>query len=60
MVSVICCDIDFSEKGEKERKLFHDAILKEYGINAPKEYDFGKISSDYDERGNISSNIVYI
>lgn len=55
MVSLICCDKEFSEKNEDKRKLLHDNILKELGINQQMEYSWGKISSDYDARGNVSS-----
>ena len=52
MVSLICCDKEFSEK--------HDDILNELGINQQMEYSWGKISSDYDVRSNVSSiNIMY-
>lgn len=60
MVSLICCDKEFEEKDEKERKKMHDDILKKIGIDNAKEYGWGKISSDYDARGNVSSiNIEY-
>ena len=32
MVSLICCDKEFSEKNEDKRKLLHDNILNELGI----------------------------
>lgn len=60
MVSLICCDKGFSEKDEVKRKKFHNDILKELGINQRKEYAWGKISSDYDARSNVSSiDIMY-
>ena len=55
MVSLICCDKEFSEKDEDKRKILHDDILNELGINQQMEYSWGKISSDYDARGNVSS-----
>ena len=55
MVSLICCDKEFQERNEDKRKLLHDNILKELGINQQMEYSWGKISSDYDARGNVSS-----
>lgn len=61
MVSFICCDFEFSDSDEPKRKLIHDEILREVGINIGVEYDWGKITSDYDSRSNLSSiNIVYI
>ena len=60
MVSLICCDKEFSEKNEDKRKLLHDDILNELGINQQMEYSWGKISSDYDARSNVSSiDIMY-
>lgn len=60
MVSLICCDKEFSEKDEDKRKILHDDILNELGINQQMEYSWGKISSDYDVRSNVSSiNIMY-
>lgn len=60
MVSLICCDKKFSERDEDKRKILHDHILNELGIEEQKEYSWGKISSDYDARSNVSSiNIMY-
>lgn len=60
MVSLICCDKEFSEKEEKKRKILHDEILNKLGINQQIEYSWGKISSTYDARSNISSiDIMY-
>ena len=60
MVSLICCDKEFSEKDEVKRKILHDDILNELGINQQMEYSWGKISSDYDARSNVSSiDIMY-
>lgn len=60
MVSLICCDEEFSEKDEDKRKILHDDILNKLGIKPQMEYSWGKISSDYDARSNLSSiNIMY-
>lgn len=60
MVSLVCCDKEFSEKDEYKRKKLHDDILRELGINQKKEYTWGEISSDYDVRSNVSSiDIMY-
>ena len=60
IVSLICSDKYFEAKNEKQRKEFHDHILKEYNIVSPKSYYWGNVSSCYDLRGNISSiNIMY-
>ena len=60
MVSLICCDKEFSEQDEKIRKELHDTILSELGLNSHMKYNWGEISSDFDARSNISSiNIIY-
>ena len=60
MVSLICCEKEFSEREEDKRKILHDDILNELGINQKMEYSWGKISSDYDARSNVSSiDIMY-
>ena len=60
MVSLICCDQEFSEIDEKKRKILHDNILRELGIRPQERYSWGRISSDYDSRSNLSSiNILY-
>ena len=57
---MICCDEEFSENDEDKRKILYDNILNKLGINQQMEYSWGKISSDYDARSNISSiDIVY-
>ncbi len=60
MVSLICCDKEFSEYDERKRKILHDDILNELGIRPQERCSWGKISSVYDARSNLSSiNIVY-
>ena len=60
MVSLICCDKEFSEQDEKKRKELHDTILSELGLNSHMKYNWGEISSDFDAGSNISSiNIIY-
>lgn len=60
LVSLMCCDKEYSEQTERERKVLHDNILKELGVKDRKRYDWGMISSDYDARSNISSiNVIY-
>lgn len=61
MLSLICCDEEFSEQDEKKRKMLHDNILNESGIGPQAKYHWGKILSDYDARGNVSSiDIIYL
>ena len=49
-----------ADKGLDKRKILHDDILNELGINQQMEYSWGKISSDYDARSNVSSiDIMY-
>ena len=38
MVSLICCDEEFSEKDEDKRKALHDDVLNELGINQQMKY----------------------
>lgn len=60
-VSLVCDDKEFSEEDENKRKLFHDEILNELGWNPRTEYSWGKISSNYDPRGNVSYiHILYV
>ena len=60
MVSLICCDKEVSEKDEAKRKILHDDILHELGINQQEDYNWGKICSNYDVRSNVSSiDITY-
>ena len=58
-VSLLCDDKKFTMENEPERKLFHDEILKEWGIIQPNKYDWGYITSKYDKRGNCS-NILFV
>lgn len=61
MVSLICCDKEFNENEEYKRKELHDNILRELRIESQVEYSWGKISSDYDVRSNLSSiNLTYL
>lgn len=60
MISLICCDKDFTPETEKERKVLHDKILSEHCIMNEKEFPWGKVTSEYDDRSNLSSiNLIY-
>ncbi len=60
MISLICCDEDFSPLTEKERKKLHDNILSQYHIMNEKEFFWGRVTSEYDDRSNLSSiNLIY-
>lgn len=60
MVSLICCEQEFSEQDEEKRKRFHDDILNASGLRPRERFHWGKISSDYDGRSNLSSiNVEY-
>lgn len=60
MLSLICCDEEYSEKDESKRKDLHDAILQEFGVFENSNFEWGEIKSIYDARSNISSiNIIY-
>ena len=43
MVSLICCDKEFSEQDEKKRKELHDTILNELGLNSHMKYNWGEV-----------------
>lgn len=55
IVSLICCDNEYEPEQEENRKILHDYILNEMGIEKEKIYQWGKISSVYDPKSNISS-----
>ncbi len=52
-------DYQFTPETEPERKKIHDEILASYNIVPGKDYGWGKITSTYDPRGNISSINIY-
>ena len=58
-VSLICGDEQYSEKNEYKRKERHDKILREYGISEKGEFDWGRIESGYDAKGNVSSIDIF-
>lgn len=58
-VALMCCDVEYTEIDEPKRKALHDAILQEYGLEEKNEYDWGKVESVYDARGNVSSINIY-
>lgn len=60
MLSLYCFDEEYSFEDEPKRKKLHDRILKEYGVRENDSFNWGKIESSYDRRGNVSSiNIIY-
>lgn len=60
IASLICCDVEITELEEVKRKLIHDKILSKIGLSPSEEFKWGKISSDYDSKSNVSSiNILY-
>lgn len=59
MILLICCDENYDAKDEANRKILHDKILKEIGINEKFEAAWGHIISKYDQRSNISSIGIY-
>lgn len=60
MLSLICCEEEYSAKDEPKRKDLHDVILKEFGVLENSNFEWGEIKSIYDARSNISSiNIIY-
>ena len=60
LLSLVCCDNEYTEKEEQKRKELHDKVLLKYGVDRKKKFDWGEIESVYDARSNISSiNIIY-
>lgn len=57
-VSLMNCDTEITFEDEPQRKIIHDKILKEYGIESGKRYKWGQVVSHYDPKGNISSIII--
>ena len=58
-VSFVCCDREFTMECEEQRRELHNEILQQYGLNRENEYAWGKIISNYDAKGNISSISFY-
>ncbi|MDO5650229.1 MAG: hypothetical protein Q4G11_06460 [Gallicola sp.] len=59
VVSLFCCDRNFSESEEKSRKILHDTILSEMGLLQIEKHQWGEIKSEYDPRSNTSSINIY-
>lgn len=60
MISLVCCDNEFTPEAEYERKKLHDIILSKYSVHGERVFSWGKVSSKYDRRSNTSSiNLVY-
>ena len=60
MLSLICCEQEYSENDECKRKDLHDIVLHEFGIVDNGKFEWGEIESVYDARSNVSSiNIIY-
>ena len=57
-ISLISTTLDFSEKDEPLRKEHHDKILQNWHVDCG-EYNWGRLESEYDKRGNISSINIY-
>lgn len=58
VLSLLCCDEEYTHETEKERKIIHDMILRKLNIIGYKKFSWGQISSNYDPKGNISSICV--
>lgn len=59
MISLVNCSKSFSEKEEPKRKLLHDRVIEENGIQNGKMYKWGRVLSEYDPRSNLSSIDVF-
>lgn len=54
-VTLMCVDEEFTWETEEKRKELHDRILRKYGIDEEKQFWWGKVSSDFDQKSCISS-----
>ena len=59
MLSLVCCEKSLSMEQELERKEIHDKILEQYQIHQNERFCWGRIASEYDARGGISSINFY-
>ncbi len=58
LISLCCDDIEISESEELKRKEIHDNILKKYGLEPETVFDWGKIKSNYDSKGNSCDILI--
>ena len=59
-IQLMIADYSISFEEEEERKIIHDNLLKKFNILQNKEYEWGKIKSTYDPKGNCSHiHIIY-
>ena len=57
-LELICVDEEFTWETEPQRKKLHDQILNEWGLFEYNEFDWGKITSNFDPKGCISSILI--
>lgn len=61
LIMLMNCDYEFSQAEEDKRKLVHDKILRELGLQTDNRFPWGCIQSEFDARSITSSiNIQYI
>ena len=57
-ITLMIADLTISENDEEQRKSLHDEVLSRNGIVSGKEYNWGKIVSEYDKRSNSSEILI--
>lgn len=57
-IILIYAEISITEEHEMERKKFHDEILATNDIINGKEYNWGKVISEYDAKSNSSEIVI--
>ena len=57
-LELMCVDEEFTCETEPQRKSLHDQILNEWGLFEYNEFDWGKITSNFDPKGCISSILI--
>ena len=54
-LELLCVDAEFTWETEEKRKDLHDLIQRRYGINEEAQFRWGRVSSEFDRKGCISS-----
>lgn len=57
--SLVCIDEEYTWETEHLRMYLHNRVLIEWGLSQYNEFDWGKVYSDFDEKG-CSSSILFL
>ena len=57
--SLVCIDEEYTWETEHLRMYLHNRVLTEWGLSQYNEFDWGKVYSDFDEKG-CTSSILFI